>query len=204
VLDVAKQVQVREVAVPLVQVEAVADEELVGDGEADVPDGQVLDEAPVRTVEERDRGERARGAELERAAEVVERQARVDDVLDDQDVAPLDRGVEVLEEPDRRASAGLVGAVAGELDEVDVVDDRKRAAEVDEEDDARLQRRDEERLPAGIVLPDLGAELTDPRGDLRGREVDVADPSIGGLLVETGYEASFSPYRWPSRSMSRL
>ena len=134
----------------------------------------------------------------------MERQARVDDILDDQDVAPLDRGVEVLEEPDRRAAAGLVGAIARELDEVDVVDDRKCPAEVDEEDDARLQRRDEERLPSCVVLPDLGAELADPRGDLRGGEVDVADALVGGLVVETGYEASFSPYRWPSRSMSRL
>ena len=138
-LAVPKQVQIREVSVPLVEVEAVADEELVRNGEADVPDRQVLDEAPVGAVEERHRRERARSAELERPAEVVERQAGIDDVLDDQDVATLDGGVEVLQEPDRRAAAGLVGAVARELDEVDVVDDRERAAEVDEEDDARLQ-----------------------------------------------------------------
>jgi hypothetical protein len=41
-------VQVRQVAVALVEVEAVADEELVGDGEADVADGQLVDEAAVR------------------------------------------------------------------------------------------------------------------------------------------------------------
>ena len=45
------EVQVGQVAVALVEVEAVADEELVGDGEADVADRQVVDEAAVRAVE---------------------------------------------------------------------------------------------------------------------------------------------------------
>ena len=53
----AEDVQVRQVPVALVQVEAVADEELVGDGEADVPDRQVVDEPAVRAVEERHRCE---------------------------------------------------------------------------------------------------------------------------------------------------
>jgi hypothetical protein len=188
-------VQVRQVPVPLGQVEAVTDEELVRHREPDVPDRQVLDEAAVRAVEERDRGERAGRAELERPAEVVERQPGVDDVFDDQDVAPLDRDVEVLEELDRRAAARLVGAVAGQLDEVDVVDDRELPAEVDEEDDARLQRRDEEGFPAGVVLSDLGAELADPGRDLGGGEVDVADALVGGFIAWIDYEASFSPYR---------
>ena len=39
------------------QIEAVADEELVRNGEAHVADRDVLDEAPVGPVEERDRGE---------------------------------------------------------------------------------------------------------------------------------------------------
>ena len=69
-------VQVRQVPVPLVDVEAVADEELVRDGEADVPHRQVLDEPAVRPVEERDRCERAGRAQAERPHEVVERQAR--------------------------------------------------------------------------------------------------------------------------------
>ena len=53
----ADQVQVRQVAIALVQVEAVADEELVRDREADVLDRQVVDEAAVRAVEERDSGQ---------------------------------------------------------------------------------------------------------------------------------------------------
>ncbi|HEV8686460.1 MAG TPA: hypothetical protein VGQ84_04240 [Gaiellaceae bacterium] len=47
--------QVGQVAVALVQIEAVPDEQLVGDREADVPDRQVLDEPSVRAVEQRRR-----------------------------------------------------------------------------------------------------------------------------------------------------
>jgi hypothetical protein len=69
-------------------------------------------------------------------------------------------------------------AVPGELDEVERVRNRQRAREVGEEDDARLQRADEERLVAGEVTGDLGTELADPRGELVAREVDLADPRV--------------------------
>jgi hypothetical protein len=56
-----------------------------------------------------------------------------------------------------------VGAVvAGELDEVDLVRDRDRAREIGEEDEARLQQRDQQQLAVGVVARDLGAELVDP------------------------------------------
>jgi hypothetical protein len=57
--------------------------------------------------------------------------------------------------------------------------DRHRARQVGEEDDARLQRRDEQRLASGVVPRDRSAELADPNGDLLGGEVDVADPGVG-------------------------
>ena len=43
---------VGQAAVALVEVEAVADEELVRNGEADIADRQVVDEAAVRAVEQ--------------------------------------------------------------------------------------------------------------------------------------------------------
>jgi hypothetical protein len=46
-------VQIWEVSVALFQVEAVADEELVWDGEADVADWEVIDQAAVGAVKER-------------------------------------------------------------------------------------------------------------------------------------------------------
>jgi len=53
-----------------------------------------------------------------------------------------------------------------------------RARKVGEEDQARLQRCDEQRLSALVVGRDLLAELTDPVADLAGRDVDVADPFV--------------------------
>jgi hypothetical protein len=58
------------------------------------------------------------------------------------------------------------------------VHDGNRAGQVGEEDEARLQRADEDRLEAAIVAADLGAELADPRGELLGGEVDLPDPRI--------------------------
>ncbi len=195
----ADHVQVRQRAVALVEIEAVADEELVGDDEADVAHGQVVHQPPVGTVEERRCDERGRLAKPERLAEVAQGQPRVDDVLDDDQVAAFELGVEILEQADSVRAARLdAGPVAGQLDEVDGVDDRQRAREVGEEDQARLQRADEQRLAAGVVARDLGAELTDACRELLGGEVDVAEPWI---LV---YEAIGSLNRSARRATSRL
>ena len=102
----------------------------------------------------------------------------------------------------------IAGYSSDELDEVHVVEDRNRARQVGQEDEARLQRRDQERLPTLVVGGDLGAELGDTGGDLLGGEVDLADARIA-FDVPTGrpqirQEASFRPYRCPRRSMSRL
>jgi hypothetical protein len=58
------------------------------------------------------------------------------------------------------------------------VHDRERARQVGEEDEARLQTADQDRLAARVVLADLLAELLDARTDLVGGEVDLADPSV--------------------------
>ena len=164
--------QVREVPVPLLQVEAVADEELVGDRETDVVDGQVVDEAAVGPVEQHCYPQARRVAERQQLAEVVERQAGVDDVLDEQDVEAGERDRRVLEQPHPRVAAGRGVAVAGQLDEVDLVRDWDRPGKVGEEDEARLQQRDEQQVAVGVVLRDL-----------RGGEVDLADALVGRLVA---------------------
>jgi hypothetical protein len=117
-------VQVGQVAVTLLEVEPVAREQLVGHGEAHVADGHVLDQPAVGAVEQRYRGEGGRVAERKCLAEVVERQARIDDVLDDQDVAARDLRVQVLEQADPGVAAPVgTGRVARELDEVEAVVD---------------------------------------------------------------------------------
>ena len=79
-----------------------------------------------------------------------------------------------------------------------MVVDPDRAREVGQEDEAGFQRGNEERLRVSVVRRDLGAELGDPRRQLLGGQVDVADPQVGGQ------RASSSLYRSASRSTSRL
>jgi hypothetical protein len=76
-------------------------------------------------------------------------------------------------------AAGRRAVVAGELEVVDLVHDWNRPGEVGREDHARLERRDEERLPAGVVGCDLTPELRDARRDLLGAEVDLPDAVVG-------------------------
>ena len=190
--------QIGQVAVSLVEIEAVADEELVRDGEADVADRQILDEPPVRPVEERGGCERAGLPEAQRPEEVVEREAGVDDVVDQQDVAPADVEIEVLQQADAVLAARIGAPVACELEEVDPVHDRDRPREVGEEDEAGLEQADQDGLSAGVVLGDLPAELGDASRDLLGAEVDGAD-SLVALQ-----DARSRLYRSASRSMSRL
>jgi hypothetical protein len=79
------------------------------------------------------------------------------------------------------------------------VRDRDRSREVGEEDEARLQERDEEEVAVGVVLCDLRAELADARAQLLRAEEDLADAEVVGF-----YDARSNRYRWASRSMSRL
>jgi hypothetical protein len=76
--------------------------------------------------------------------------------------------------------------------------DPERAGQVGDEDDARLERRHEQRLFVLVVPRDLGAQLSDTRMQLLASEVDVTEPGLGP------YDASSSWYLSASRSMSRL
>jgi hypothetical protein len=75
-------------------------------------------------------------------------------------------------------TAGVGAVVAGELDEVDLVRDRDRARKVGEEDEARLEERDQQEVALGVVAGDLRAELVDAASQLLGREEDLADPGV--------------------------
>jgi hypothetical protein len=71
--------------------------------------------------------------------------------------------------------ARVRAVVAGELDEVDLVESRDRAREVGEEDEARLQQREQQQLAARVVPRDLGPELFDAAPQLLRGEEDLAD-----------------------------
>src|SRR4029077_5251331 len=96
-----------------------------------------------------DRRNRGRATELERAHEIVERQAGVDDVLDDEHVTAADVEVEILEHAALLVPSHACASVAGELDEVERVEDGNGPREVRDEDEARLERTNEDRPAAG-------------------------------------------------------
>jgi hypothetical protein len=58
------------------------------------------------------------------------------------------------------------------------VQHRERTREIGEKDQACLEKPDEERLSPFVVAGDLGAELAGTRGQLAGREVDLADARL--------------------------
>ena len=93
-------------------------------------------------------------ARLEVAQQVLERQPGVDDVLDDQHVAALDRRVEVLEDP--HDARGLRRrAVGGDGHEVDLARHVDLAHQVGEEEDRALEHADQQQVAAGVVARDL-------------------------------------------------
>jgi hypothetical protein len=75
-------------------------------------------------------------------------------------------------------AAGVGAVVARQLDEVDLVLDRDRAREVGEEDEARLQQRDEQQVVVLVVARDLRAQLLDAAAQLVGAEEDLADARV--------------------------
>jgi hypothetical protein len=78
------------------------------------------------------------------------------------------------------AAERRVWAVSGQLDELELVRDLQLARQVGEEDDAGLERRDQERLALAVVLVDLLGQLGYPFRDLLRGEVAVTDArSVG-------------------------
>jgi len=78
------------------------------------------------------------------------------------------------------AAERRVGAVSGQLDELELVRDLELARQVGEEDDAGLERRNQERFAPAVVLVDLLGQLGYPFRDLLCGEVAVADArSVG-------------------------
>jgi hypothetical protein len=75
-------------------------------------------------------------------------------------------------------AAGVGAVVARQLDEVDLVLDRDRAREVGEEDEARLQQRDQQQVAVLVVARDLRAQLVDAAAQLVRAEEDLADPRV--------------------------
>ena len=76
----------------------------------------------------------------------------------------------------------------GELEEVELVRDRQCPREIGEEDGARLERGDEQRLAALVGGGESRAELGDAAGDLVAREVDLPDGGSSAARAVLGGE----------------
>src|SRR5690625_4453491 len=164
-------VDVREVTTELPVIESVAEDELVGNGKADVVEIEV-DFGGVGFMEERDAGERCRVLVPHSLEHVFHRQARVDDVFHDDHMAAFDAGVDFLE-LSHLAAGDFGGAVGGELEEVDLAIDIDVAHEVGHEDERTVEHTDEDGLLAVIVGGDLLPELGDALLDGGRVEVDL-------------------------------
>jgi len=71
-------------------------------------------------------------------------------------------------------------AVAGELDEIELVYERDRTRQVGDEKQRTFERRDEQQIETGVVRGDLGTQFADPRLNLLGGEVGLADAQFVG------------------------
>ena len=174
------EVQIRECTPTLVEPQSVAGEELVRNRETDVVERDLVDQSAIRSIEQRYSREAGGTPEAERLAQEVESQAGVDHVFDDQDVATLERCVDVLQETDGSVAPTGVG---GELDHVERMRNPELPCQVREKHHARLQRRDEDRIEPRVVPRDLDTELPDASRDLGPGEIDNADLAVVRSIV---------------------
>src|ERR1700736_4385988 len=168
VLRVFQDADVAEVAVVLVEVQAVTDYEFVGDLEADVGDVHGA-KAAVGLIEQRGDADGFGLTLLEQVDEVGEGDAAIDDVFDHQNMMALDGDVQILGDF-YLARTGLAAAVAGYTDELDSGWRLDGARQVGHEDESAFEDGDEIDGTIGIIGGDPDAHLFDARANLLGGE----------------------------------
>jgi hypothetical protein len=89
-------------------------------------------------------------------------------------VSAFDLSVEILQESD----SGTEGVVGRELEEVELVGDLDGSREVGDEDEARLERCDEQRVASLVLEGELDSKLAYAAFDLLTTEVDGADATV--------------------------
>src|SRR5438094_9960247 len=112
----------------------------------------------------------------------------VEDVLDDDDVAALDRLRRVLEDLPY-AALRCLRSVRRLLEEVESERDLRRSHEIGEEGKRALEDADEDEVLALVIGRDAAPELRDHRGDLLGGEEDFAHVVAGraGVIRAIGW-----------------
>ena len=149
-------------------IEAVADHEFVLDLEADVFHRDV-DLTATGLAQQACCAERFRVSGAKDLLQVRQREPGIDDVLDDDDVAPLKRRVQVLQESNLSRCVGR-SAVARDGNEIERDRSRRhRPGKVGEEHKGAFQHGDKVQLVARRVRPiDLSGQFADARLNLLG------------------------------------
>src|SRR3954469_23375013 len=150
---------VRKIPVPLGNVEAVTNDEARRDAETDVTKIEV-DFLQSLFHEERTDLERRRPTGFEVLAQVLQRETRIDDVLDDEDMTVRQVEIEVLENAHHTARARR-GAVRRHGHEVELDRQIDGEGEVAHEHERALEHADEQRRVPRVVGRDALAELAD-------------------------------------------
>lgn len=105
------------------------------------------------------------------AGQSFEGSAGVEDVVEEEDVAPLNGG-EWIEGEGERAGFGGFASVAGGADEVEFMGNFDAADEIGEKDDTSLEDGDDDEIMAGVVAGDEAAEFIDAAMDRVGIKED--------------------------------
>ena len=158
------EADVRQVAVALGVVHAIADDKEVGDGESDII-GVDLFEAAGGLVKQGSDAERFWMLLEKQLAQVAEGEAGIENVFDDENVFALDGLVEIFDQLDC-AGGAIAFAVAGGGDEIKGRVDLDGPGEIGKEGRGALEHADHDELFAVQVLGDLGAHFGDPVSNL--------------------------------------
>lgn len=160
-----KDSDVGQVVVPAFVIQAVADHEHIGDIKAVVVDRHI-DRARTTLGQERTDLDRL-GAQLAQMLEEPrDRQSGIDDVLDDDDIASLDVGLDVTLDGD--LATGLGAFHAGQPDELTLDVDGHVADQVTVETVRSLQDADQDRrlLAPGVDRRQLESQLSYSASDV--------------------------------------
>src|ERR1017187_407672 len=159
-----------EVAVFFGVVQPVTHYKFVGDLEADVVDVDGP-QAAFGLVEQGGDADGVGLALVEQMHEVVESDACIHNVFDNQDVGAFERNVEVLGDLDF-TGAGSALAISGDAHEIEGDVALEGAGQIGEEKAGSLKNANELQLARGIIAGNLRAKLADPRLDLLGGDQD--------------------------------
>jgi hypothetical protein len=158
-----KDTDVRKITEPLGVVHAIADDKMIRDAEAHV---LCLDrfETPIGLVEKRGHAQRARTVLHEHAFKKREREPGVEYVFDQDDVASLDRMIEILDELDGSAGTRAL-AVTGDSNEIKRTLNTDGASEIGEKDSSAFEYAYQQYRLASEIPIDLRAEFDNAGGN---------------------------------------